>query len=144
MDLNVRSQSFVSEDQSWLGSRHGTNAADPITLDGVLMATVADADGVVKSGICIAKVTATGRWGPYNPGAVDGRAGSATSAPGFLFTVAQLRDPMKGDASTVTNNVAAALLWHGEVVQAKLPIQGAGDGFVDNAAKALMPLIRFV
>jgi hypothetical protein len=124
MDLNVRSQSFVSEDQSWLGSRHGTNAADPITLDGVLMATVADADGVVKSGICIAKVTA--------------------SAPGFLFTVAQLRDPMKGDASTVTNNVAAALLWHGEVVQAKLPIQGAGDGFVDNAAKALMPLIRFV
>jgi hypothetical protein len=144
MDLTVRTESQTAEDQSWLGSRHGTDEADPITLDGALMAAVADADGVLKSGIFIAKVTATGRWGPYDSAAVDGRAGSAASPPGFLFTTKTLRQPLLGDASTVTHNVGAALLWHGEVIAAKLPIAASSVGGIDAAGKALTPLIRYV
>lgn len=54
---------YVVDDQSWLGSAHGTNECDTITLDG---AACLDAfpDGVIPSGVVLGKITATGKYGP--------------------------------------------------------------------------------
>lgn len=137
MDLTTRTDSPVVEDQSWLGSEHGCDTADPITLDGALCGATFTT-GLVKSGTAIAKVTATGRYGPYDDTAVDGRAVMA----GVLYTTQQLNRPLLGDASTTYHNVGAALLWHCEVITANLPVT-SGPGSVDAAGKADCPLIRF-
>lgn len=50
MDLGIRKTAFSpSEDQSWLGSAHGTNTAKPVTLDGDAFIALFP-DGVVPSG----------------------------------------------------------------------------------------------
>lgn len=56
---------YVVDDQSWLGTAHGTNECDTITLDGV---AVLDAfpDGVIPSGVVLGKITASGKYGPYS------------------------------------------------------------------------------
>lgn len=54
---------YVVDDQSWLGSAHGTNECDTITLDGPACLD-AFPDGVIPSGVVIGKITATGKYGP--------------------------------------------------------------------------------
>lgn len=120
-----------AEDQSWLGSAHGTNTADTITLDKVLC-LAAFPTGIVPSGVALGKVTATGRYAPYADANVDGTG----TALGLLFQTVDFR----GTTAGTTQDSPAALFWHGEVVTAKLP---ASNG-VDAAAKADMTQIRFV
>jgi hypothetical protein len=54
---------YVVDDQSWLGSAHGTNECDTITLDGPACLD-AFPDGVIPSGTVLGKITATGKYGP--------------------------------------------------------------------------------
>jgi hypothetical protein len=54
---------YVVDDQSWLGSAHGTNECDTITLDGPACLD-AFPDGVIPSGVVLGKITATGKYGP--------------------------------------------------------------------------------
>ena len=122
MDITVRNVgSWATEDHSWLGSSHGTEATASITLD-ISKFTPAThyPNGYIPSGVVLGKVTATGKYGPYDDTANDGRAVAA----GFLFAV------VKPGASTATP-IAAALLQHGVVVEAKLPT----DNGIDAAAK---------
>lgn len=57
-------EGYVVDDQSWLGSSHGTDTAESIMLDGP-SCLARFPDGVVPSGTCLGKITATGKYGPY-------------------------------------------------------------------------------
>lgn len=130
MDLSQRTTDFLpSEDQTWLGSAHGTTEADSITLDPALFDLVTNfPDGFIPSGVVVGKVTATGLYGPYATAATDGREVAA----GHLFTTVEM------DATSA--RVTAALYWHGEVVEANLPTNHG----LDAGAKADLTHIRYV
>jgi hypothetical protein len=67
MDLTLRTETFAVDDQSWLGSRHGIGEAVSVTLDtSAFTPSIHYPDGYFKSGIGLAKITATGLYGPYS------------------------------------------------------------------------------
>lgn len=132
MDISIRNKgTWLNENQSWIGKTEALKDADSITLARSLFDLVgAFPNGFIPSGIVLGRVTATGLYGPYSDAAVDGRG----VAVGFL--VASI--PYDRDS---TANLVAALMWHGEVVEANLP---TGHG-LDAAAKAdLAAKFRFV
>lgn len=109
----------LTADRSWLASLHGTGQTDSITLDLTTFAAgthfFASTDSTVPysrflSGIPVGKITASGLYGLYATGAVDGRQNLA----GFVFAEV-LFNPTQ-------TKVPAALLWHGAVRTAKLPV----------------------
>jgi hypothetical protein len=66
MDLTLRTESWGTDDQSWLGSRHGIGECASVTLDTSLFTSGTHyPDGFFKSGIALGKITATGKYGPY-------------------------------------------------------------------------------
>jgi hypothetical protein len=123
----------AAEDQSWLGSAHGTTECDTITLDKVTC-LAAFPTGVVPSGVALGKITANGRYAPFTAAATHG-AGTDTAA-GLLFQTVDFR----GTTAGTTQDSPAALFWHGEVVEANLPV---GHG-VEATAKVDLNMIRFV
>jgi|SRR5690606_10128398 len=128
MDLSLRTETFGADDQSWLGSMHGTQATESITLDtsAFTQATHYPA-GYFKSGLPLGRITATGKYGPYQGDATDGRE----TLVGFLFAAVK--------APTVnTVDVAGAMLVHGKVRASRLPVS------VDAAGQDDVPMIRFI
>ena len=125
MQLAQTVESFGQDDQSWLGSEHGTSNARSITLDvSKFTANTHYPNGYLVSGIALGKVTASGKYGPYDDTASDGRQ----TLDGFLLTAQK--------APTVnTVPVLAPMLDHGKVKSARLPIQ-SGAGAVDANGKA--------
>lgn len=113
MDLSIKRESFGQDDRTWLGSAHGTDAAQTITLD---VSTFTKAthypEGWLKSGLPLAKSGA--KHVLWTTGEV---------LAGFLFAT------VKAPASTATP-VGAAIFEHGRVKEAKLPVT------VDTAGKA--------
>lgn len=66
MDLTTRTETFGVDDTSWLGSRHGIGECRSVTLDtSAFTEAIHYPDGFFKSGIALAKITATGLYGPY-------------------------------------------------------------------------------
>lgn len=121
----------TAENQSWLGSAHGTNECESCQLDAsAFLATFPD--GVVPSGVVLGKITATGLYKPYADGAADG----SEVAAGHLFTTTDL----KGTTAPTAQDVSAALFWHGQVIEAKLPV---GHG-LNAAAKTDLKHIHYV
>ena len=120
MDLTIKRESFGQDDQSWLGSAHGTNAAQTITLD---VSTFTKAthypEGWLKSGLPLAK---SGNkyvlWAP------------TANLAGFLFTT--VRVPV----STATP-VGAAILEPGRVKTAKLPVSVDAAGQATAAGRII-------
>ncbi|MGW4047792.1 head decoration protein [Streptomyces sp. NPDC004721] len=125
----------LTADRSWLDSLHGTDSVDTITLD---MSTLVSGTHYkpstdtsipysrVLSGIPVGKITASGLYGLYKTDATDGREKLA----GFVFA-----EVLFGPAQT---KVPAALLWHGSVRTAKLPVP------VTPVAPSASCQIRFV
>lgn len=111
MDLSLTREVYGAEDQSWLASEHGTDAARTITLDTNLIPDTALRFGWVPSGLPLGQVTATGLHGLYDPLAEDGRE----TLVGFLLS--SLPGP-KEDG----NPIAGALLEHGKILPARLPV----------------------
>lgn len=67
MDLTLRTESWGTDDKSWLGSRHGIGECASVTLDtSAFTPSIHYPDGYFKSGIPLAKITATGKYGPYS------------------------------------------------------------------------------
>lgn len=67
MDLTLRTETFAVDDTSWLASRHGVGEAVSVTLDtSAFTPSIHYPDGFFKSGIGLAKIAATGLYGPYN------------------------------------------------------------------------------
>jgi hypothetical protein len=132
MDLSIVSEAIGQDDQRWLGSAHGTSAADSITLDASLFtAGTHYPNGYLPSGTVLAQNTSTLRYGPY---VTSGSNGSGTAA-GLLMT------PVKIASGTATPS--GAMLYHGEVVTAYLPFT-SGGGSIDATGKGQLPLIKFI
>jgi hypothetical protein len=89
MDLTLRTEAFASDDQSWLGSAHGADATQSITLDtSAFTSGTHYPDGYFKSGIPLGKITATGKYGPYGGAANEVQSVTITGAPdGGTFTL---------------------------------------------------------
>lgn len=105
MDLSIRRESFGQDDQSWLGSAHGTQATQTVTLD-VSTFTKADhyPEGWLKSGLPLTK-----DGDKYVLCVAD------ADLAGFLFAT------VKAPAVAATP-VGAALFEHGRVKATKLPV----------------------
>jgi hypothetical protein len=125
VDLTTKTESFTSEDQSWLGSPHGAgDMCASIVLDTALFtAGTHFPDGSLRSGTPLGKVTATGRYGPYNNALATGQEVLA----GFLLT------PQK--MATGGANPGGSLLEHGIVIEANLPIAIDAAGKADVAGR---------
>ncbi|GGJ58852.1 head decoration protein [Glutamicibacter ardleyensis] len=129
--LNVNRWSAQSENRSWLRGPHGTEpgANANITLDIPAFAGL-HPNGFIPSGILVGKITASEKFGPYDPAAVDG-----TEAPaGFLFSSLPV-----ADGQTV---VGGALFDHGYVNADRLPVD-SGKGALDEAARTALTHIIF-
>ena len=138
-DISVQTTAFQVENRSWLLSPHGTDpgTTPSITLDvSAFTAATHYPDGYIKSGIVLGKLTAGGKYVPYVDAAVDG---SGTAAGILLSSV---KVPNTAD---LTKDVGAALLVHGFVDPAKLPIANAatGGGFLDANGRTDLKLIHF-
>lgn len=114
-NLQIRRETFsAAEDQSWLKTRFGTDDAHSITINGAAAGAVAGVvNGFLKSGTLMGKVTAGGLYSPYSN--ADAPAGVGV-ALGILLTSIQL---VKTDAGVYADSTAA-LMWHGDVIIAKL------------------------
>lgn len=122
MNLTPVTESWGNEDLSWLGSAHGLEMADSITLDRAAMTAQWVTDGVVPAGAIVRRVNATGRYAPFAGG--DGPAGILIS-------------PVMVGAS---GNPVGAVIRHGQVIISKLP---ATSGYAGGVA-ATLPLVDFV
>jgi hypothetical protein len=129
MDLSLRTEAFGVDDQSWLGSEHGTQATESITLDTSTFTPATHyPNGYVRSGIPLGQITAGGKYGPYDNAATDGRQ----TLVGFLFAA------VKAPADN-TVDVAGAMLVHGKVRASRLPVAVDAAGQADVAGR-----IRFI
>lgn len=126
MDLVPTTTTYGSDNKDWLGSEHATNTCESITLDATLCLAVFP-DGEIPSGVVLGMIDATGRYAPYDDAGTDGEE----VARGHLFDRVKVADG---------HNAAGALLWHGQVVEAKLP----DDHGLDAAAKADLTHIHYV
>lgn len=129
--LNVSTTGIQAENRSWLRGPHGTEpGANPnITLDVALFAGLYP-KGFIPSGIIVGKVTAGGKYGPYDPDGVDG----TETAKGALYS------SLTVEAGVTV--LGGSLYVHGFVDETKLPIQ-SGKGSADAAAKAELTHIIF-
>lgn len=107
--LSPSTESFGVGDQSWLGSRHGTETPKSVTFAPAAWSAKV-ADGRVKSGEPFALVS--GLAVPYD--ATDGSgSGPAATLAGFLFT--------DQSVTSTRGNVTAPAIWHGRIILSKLP-----------------------
>jgi hypothetical protein len=122
VNLAQKTETWGNEDLSWLGSAHGLEMADSITLDRAAMTAAWVTDGTVPAGAIVRRLNATGRYVPFAAG--DGPAGILIS-------------PVMVGAS---GNPQGAVIRHGQVIIAKLP---ATSGYAGGVA-ATLPLVDFV
>lgn len=111
--LAPRTESFGAGDQSWLGSRHGTDVAKSVTLDPSAW-TAKVSDGRIKSGepFKMSNNLAV----PY--------AGTGTLA-GFILTDQSI--------SSGGGNATVPAVWHGRIILSNLP---EGHGVAANATQS--------
>lgn len=120
MELGLVTETWGADDQTWLGSRHGTSNGRSVTLsftgaDGFAKTNYEETDtykGFVPSGTPIALRTTDGRAVPYVQGGVSNGNGVLA---GFLL------EPVK---LPVGNDAVGALLDHGRVRFSRLPANG--------------------
>lgn len=116
MDLSVRSYGpWSPENFSWLGSAHGTDSTQTITLVKSLFSAKSyyTNDQLIPGGVALGKITSVGAtqdmYGPYDDAASDGRQVMV----GHLFVT-----------KSITGSglyIGAPILLHGMVRLSKLP-----------------------
>jgi len=122
--LPPATQYTQEDDLRWAGSGHGFNDAPSITLDGDLFTDADDfPDGQIRSGSPLGKVTATGKFGPYDNTASDGRQ----TLVGLL--------PFGRKREFAGQAIPAALYEHGPVVESYLPLPVDSAGKTDVAGR---------
>lgn len=112
VNLTIKRESFgAPEDYSWLGSAHGTNEADPITLNGdAFLATFTD--GIVPGGTVVAKNVGTGLYEPYLGSPSETQVLTRTSTGGTIT--------LTFDGETTGTIAASAAGFTAAVVEAAL------------------------
>jgi hypothetical protein len=134
-DISIISTTSQVENRSWLLGQHGTDpgTTPSVTLDLALFSALAT-NGYVPSGTAIAKVTATGLWGPADSTATDGRQTWNDETVGILFGTISIR--------TGATKAGGARVVHGFVNPAKLPF-ATGAGAATTAVRTALRLIHF-
>lgn len=116
LNLPLKTETFsASEDQSWLGSAHGTNEADPITLDGDQFLTLFPT-GVVPSGVVLYKHSG-GLYRPFGGVSADETQSLTRTSTGGTITLAF-------DGKTTGNIAASAAGFTAAAVNAALLAAG--------------------
>jgi hypothetical protein len=89
MDLTLHTESFQQENHSWLGSAHGTDATQSITLDtSAFTSGTHYPNGFFPSGLPLGKITASGKYGPYAGRTSEVQTITVTGTPtGGTFTL---------------------------------------------------------
>lgn len=124
MNLSPTVETFGQDDQTWLGSAHGTDHARSITLDkSAFTAGTHYPAGYFPSGLPLGLITASQKYGPYTPAATDG----TETLAGFLLT------PVSVPSADV--DPIGALFEHGRVVEANLPVAIDAAGRADVAGR---------
>lgn len=134
-DISVHETgNYFAEDRSWAIGEHGFDAPQNVVLDLTLFTGTNFADGYIKSGTILAKVTAVGanqgKVGPYTT--ADSTTGLGV-AVGVLFNTVKIGTP-------TTRLVADAVLVHFVCRETRLPYS-TGDGSIDATGKADLPLV---
>lgn len=123
--IGIEKTEYTSESRAWLAGPHGTEpGTNPgLTLDLTTFSDAKFAD-VVKSGCVLGKITASGKYGPYDPAASDGRQ----TASRLLFNTVNRKAgrTYEGNAGVI----------HAFVTESKLPYTGIGG--LDTAAKTAL------
>jgi hypothetical protein len=118
-----------ASDKSWIRTRMGLDTMLPIMLDISAFDAEHVQNGYIPSGIALGKITASGKYAPYDDAALDGTQALA----GHLFEEVKVVD------KATDPDVGAALFWTGVVREANLPaFTGTGNakGEVDANGKA--------
>lgn len=115
MDFSIETTSSGGSDLRWLASSHGTDTAQPGTLDLDLVYAAPNVYGIIPSGIAVGKVTATGRYGLFDEAATDGREVLAGFVLADVNTFTSLKQTFP------SKKAAFALLQHGLINTARLP-----------------------
>lgn len=131
-DISVeRYGSVLAEDRSWTIHEHGHDAPDHGNIDWSLFTHANFENGLIKSGCILGRVTATGRVGPFDESASDGR----NTAVGALFNIESI-------PADRTRKSAVAWLDHFICVPDRLPYQSGPGALTDNA-RADLALVIF-
>ena len=118
MQFNNDVEEYTTDNQTWLGSRHGTHTARTVTIDGTALSGF---EGFIPSGIPLKR----GEDGKYSP-----VAAAADELAGFLLT------PQKISG---TGDVVAPMMERGRVRVTRLP-EAAFDVTTLTAANPLFVL----
>jgi len=134
-DIQVQTHDISgNEDRRWLATRKGYDTARPITLDvSAFSAAHIAAKGAIPSGTVLAKITATGLYGPYS-GKTEETNTIAIAATGGTFTITyagQTTAAIAWNASAAT--VLAALVALSNVASGDLTVTLAGTTYTITA-----------
>lgn len=132
MDLTTTVSSVGGSDLTWLRSDHGLSNAVDRTLDITKFTSGTHYDAVtkiLKSGIPLAKVTATGLYGPYDTTAADGRQLK-------LDSYSLYEQNLLLDDGTTSVKIAAAAGRHLIINAALLPIAANRPGGASDVTTA--------
>jgi hypothetical protein len=152
-NIATKTENFLkASDKSWLGTRKGLQDMRSITLDISTFNAEHIEDGAIPSGIALAKITATGKYGPFEPGtevnevqslvATGGTAGDftltfdgvATAAIAFDATAAAVKAALEALPSIDVGDVIVA---GGPLPTTPVTIQFAGQ-YADTNPAALV------
>jgi hypothetical protein len=131
MLLAQTTETFGVEDQSWLGSEHGTSSARTITLDtSAFTAGTHYPNGFFPSGLPLGRITATGLYGPYAGRANEVQTATITGSPTggtFTFTLdGETTAAIAYNATAAT--VQAALLAMSNLNPGDVTVTGSAGG----------------
>jgi hypothetical protein len=89
MNLSPTTETFYQDDQTWLGSAHGTSSARSITLDtSAFTSGTHYPNGYFPSGLPLGKITSSGKYGPYGASPSEAQTVTITGTPtGGTFTL---------------------------------------------------------
>jgi len=120
VNFQPRVENLPPADVEFLASRHYVTKT--VTIDASTVPADGNGDKILKAGTVLGKITASGLYGPYDPGAADGRE----TADCILLNSVNCRD----------GNQVAAAVTHGVVYEAR--VTG-----LDGQAKQQLARIEF-
>lgn len=131
MNLTPVKKTFGNEDQSWMGSAHGSNSARSITLDiSKFTSGTHYPNGYLPSGLPLAKIASSGKYGPYTDSVNEVQTLTLSGSPtGGTFKLTFNGDETAAIAkAAVGADVQAALVALASVGAGNVTVSGSASG----------------
>jgi len=129
MNLSPVTTAYTNDDQSWLGSEHGTSACPTITLDrSAFTEGTHFPNGYFPSGLPLGKITASGLYAPY-AGRVSEVQTITIDATGGTFTI------------TFQGATTAAIAWNATAAVVKTAMEALANIEPGDVAVSLASLV---